>query len=691
MQKSFKFHSMNPRQAIPQQVIQRAAELREILERHNNLYYAVGKPEISDLEYDRLYRELCDLEKSFPELDDPASPTNRVGGAPVQGFAPIIHGRPMLSLDNTYSPPELAAFDNRTKKLAAAPLTYVVEPKIDGLAVSLRYENGALTIGATRGDGRRGDNITANIRTIRSVPGRLLGTQHPPRVFETRGEVFMPRADFATLNRRRQEAGEEPFANPRNAAAGSLKLLDPRQVAQRPLDIVLYAVGELDGISFSTHVEMLETLRCFGFKIPPRFWQCADLAAVEQAMNELRDLRPSFPFDIDGGVVKVNEIALHAKLGATAKNPRWAIAFKFQPDQAETRLRGITVQIGRTGALTPVAELEPVLLAGSTISRATLHNQEEITRKDIRIGDVVIVRKAGDVIPELVEPIVNRRTGLEIRFQMPERCPACGGPVASVPGETILRCENLHCPPQRKRWILHFAARGAMNIKGLGESLVNQLVDAAIVNDPSDLYSLQEKHIMQLERMAEKSAKNLLKAIESSKNMDLWRLIFGLGIRHVGSKTAQTLESEFSDMAEIASAPASRLNNIPELGPVIVAEITEFFRAPENQAMLEHLNKHGVNMRRLIDPKTGPMPMANKSFVLTGALSGMTREEAAQRIRAFGGKITDTVSAKTSFLVAGAAPGAKLKHAQALGVTVLDEAAFFELLNAKSSIPGGSL
>jgi DNA ligase (NAD+) len=674
----------------PQQASQRARDLRETIERHNHLYYVVGKPEISDREYDRLYRELADLEQAFPELADPASPTRRVGGEPLEGFRSVTHAKPMLSLDNTYSREDLAAFDARVRKLAAgAPLTYVVEPKIDGLAVSLRYERGVFVLGATRGDGRHGDDITANLRTIRGVPGRLLGARRPPAVLEVRGEVFMPRAGFEALNRRRAESGEEPFANSRNAAAGSLKLLDPRQVAQRPLDVVLYAVGELDGIAFETHLDLIEALREFGFRTVPRAWACADLAAVLKALDDLRDLRRAFPFDTDGGVVKVNERGLYDALGATTKSPRWAVAFKFEPDRVETRLRAITVQVGRTGALTPVAELEPVVLAGSTIARATLHNQEDIRRKDIRIGDVVVIEKAGDVIPAVVAAVASRRTGAERPFQMPDRCPSCGGPVAAVADEVALRCENLQCPAQRKRWLRHFAARGAMDIEGLGDALVDQLVDSGLVRDPADLYTLEPSRLAELERMAEKSAANLLAGIEASKHRDLWRLLFGLGIRHVGARTAQLLEREFADLAEIESAATDRLERIPELGPVVAASVVDFFCRSDTRTFLARLRRAGVNTRRLADPAARTAPLAGKTVVLTGALSSMTRDEAERRIRALGGQTSGSVSAKTALVVAGDAPGSKLARARALGVPVLDEPAFLDLLEGRTSLPGG--
>ncbi|MBI3986517.1 MAG: NAD-dependent DNA ligase LigA, partial [Lentisphaerae bacterium] len=513
----------------------RVRTLREAIERHNTLYYLEDKPEISDFDYDRLVRELLTLERQFPELDTPDSPTHRVGGAPLKEFPSVRHAVPMMSLDNTYTVEELAAFETRLKRLLPETgFTFVLEPKIDGVAVSLRYENGVLATGTTRGDGRKGDDITANLRTIRSIPLRLTPARSCPPVLEVRGEVYMTKEGFVRLNRERREAGEEDFANPRNAAAGSLKLLDSRLVARRPLDAVFYGFGQAEGAEFPTHMELLQGLKAMGLKTAPRFWHCRDLATVIRALDELKALRHDFSFEIDGAVIKVNERGLYERLGATAKSPRWAIAFKYQPERAETRLSNISVQVGRTGVLTPVAELEPVLLAGSTINRATLHNEDDIARKDIRIGDTVIVEKAGEVIPAVVAVNTARRTGRERAFKMPDRCPACGEPVSRRENEVAWRCENLQCPAQQKRWLRHFASRGAMDIEGLGSALVEQLVDAKLVGDPSDLYTLKHEPVAALERMAEKSAQNLLDGIEASRHRDFWRALFALGIRHVG-------------------------------------------------------------------------------------------------------------------------------------------------------------
>ena len=670
------------------QASQRMHELRQILERHNHLYYTDAAPEISDREFDRLYLELQNLELTFPDLAATDSPTKRVGGAPTPVFASVTHTRPMLSLENTYSLSDLAAFDARVRKLTAdASFSYVLEPKIDGLAVALRYQHGELVMGATRGNGFEGDDVTANIRTIRSLPHKLPLTGTPPALIEVRGEVFMPRVAFETLNQNRANVGAGLFANPRNAAAGSLKLLDPNQAAERQLDIVLYAVGELNGIAFKTQLELIDTLKSFRLPVLPKIWHCTDLQTVLDALDELRTIAPGFPFDIDGGVIKINEYSLHNTLGATSKSPRWAVAFKFEPDRTETRVRAITVQVGRTGALTPVAELEPVPLAGSTITRATLHNQDEIQRKDIRIGDVVTIEKAGDVIPAIAAVLPERRTGAELAFKMPESCPACGGPVTSRPDETILRCENLQCPAQRKRWLHHFATRAAMDIEGLGDALVEQLVDTGLASDPSDLYTLTQKQLVSLERMAEKSADNLLAGIEKSKNRDLWRLVFGLGIRHVGVKTAQIIEQEFEDLASLETASASRLELLPDLGPASATAIVEFFQRPATLAMLERLRSAGVNTRRLSKATSRLQALAGKTAVLTGTLSTMTRDEAVRRIRELGGQTSNSVSQKTTFVVAGDAPGSKLVRAKKFDVPVLGEPEFVALLEGRTKLP----
>ncbi len=660
---------------------QRIASLRQALERHNVLYYVVNSPEISDRDYDRLYQELERLEAQYPELVTPESPTQRVGGSPLSKFRQVRHRLPMMSLSNTYSYEELLAFDARIRKLlSGVAYTFVLEPKIDGVAISLRYEQGRLIRGSTRGDGRVGDDITGNLRTIRSIPLRLRTEQAPPALLEVRGEVFMTREGFVALNREREAADDEPFANPRNAAAGSLKQLDSRIMAQRPLDVILYGTGELDGIEFKTHQELLAALNAWGLKTPPRSWICGSMQEVLAALDELKSLRHVFPFDMDGGVIKVNQRSLYDVLGATAKSPRWAIAFKYEPERAETRLQAITVQVGRTGVLTPVAELEPVFLAGSTINRATLHNLDEIQRKDIRIGDRVYLAKAGDVIPAVVGVNIAARTGKERAFVMPFHCPVCGQDVTRQEDEVAYRCENLQCPAQLKRWLRHLAARGAMDIEGLGAALVDQLVDRKLVSGPADLYSLTREQVSGLERMAEKSAQNLLAGLEAAKHREFWRAIFALGIRQVGAKMAQTLEQHFADIDQLMAADLERLQQIRDMGPVAAQCIVDYFKVARNRTLVRRLQEAGVNFKRLASASAASARLTGRTFVLTGTLSRFTREQAEQAIRRRGGSVTSSVSKKTSYVVAGADPGSKLDKARSLGVPVLEESGFKAIL-----------
>lgn len=659
----------------------RVSWLRETIERHNRLYYVLDRPEIPDREYDRLNAELEELEKQFPELASPDSPTRRVGGEPLKEFAQIRHRVPMMSLANTYSRDELINFHERVQKLLSdKKCSYVLEPKIDGVAVSLRYEKGLLALGSTRGDGTTGDNITANLRTIKSIPIRLSGGGKLPPVLEVRGEVFMTRKGFLALNQEREKQGLELFANPRNAAAGSLKLLDPREVKERPLDAIFYGVGEISGIEYATHEEMLGNLKATGLKTPPRYWKCSSMDEICKALDELKTLRQSFPFEMDGGVLKVNEISLYEQLGATAKSPRWAVAFKYEPERAETRLKAITIQVGRTGVLTPVAELESVFLSGSTINRATLHNAEDIQRKDIRIGDRVFIEKAGEVIPEVTGVNAAARKGGEKIFTMPKNCPACGGEITRREGEVAYRCENLQCPAQLKRWLCHFAARGAMDIEDLGEAIIDQLVDKKMAGNPADLYYLDSAAIAGLERMAEKSAANIMNALEKSKKRDLWRLIFALGIRQVGAKTAQTLETRFDNIDEFMASGMDELVKIPDLGPVAAASIVAFFKLERNQLLIARLKKAGVNCAAAPKKLEARARLSGKTFVLTGMLAGYSREEAKELIRKLGGRTAESVSQKTSFVVAGVDPGSKLAKAKKLGIPVLDEDELKKLL-----------
>ncbi len=651
----------------------RIQELSDTLRHHSHLYYVEAKPEISDREFDALLQELDALEQAHPELRAPDSPTQRVGGAPLEGFVNVAHTVPMMSLSNTYSKDELREFDTRLKKLLGdTPYTYLLEPKIDGVAVSLRYENGILVLGTTRGDGRRGDDITANVKTIRSIPLRLRD-DNPPPVVELRGEVYMRRSGFAKLNEQRQEAGLDAFANPRNATAGSLKQLDPKTVAQRPLDAIFYATGALEGIDFATHADLLAKIADWGFRAPVRTWSGETIDQVLTALDELEAAGPDFDFEMDGGVIKVNQRETYEELGATSKSPRWAVAYKYEPEQAETRLVDITIQVGRTGVLTPVAELEPVFVSGSTVSRATLHNEDEIRRKDIRIGDRVIIEKAGEIIPAVVRVNTDARTGDEREFFMPTACPVCEGPVSRREGEVALRCENALCPAQLKTALRHFAARGAMDIDGLGESLVEQLVEAEMVRSPVDLYHLTVEQVAGLDRMAEKSAENLIAGIEASKGRDFWRILFALGIRHVGATSARILEQHFADIDALIAAEGETLENIPDIGPIVARSIHDFLHTEQNVTIIQAMRDVGVNMQRLGETPPATGACAGKTFVITGTLPSLSRDEAAEMIRTAGGKVSGSVSKKTDYLVAGEKAGSKLTKAESLGIAILSE------------------
>lgn len=665
-------------------VKKRITQLREEIQRHNELYYQEARPAISDREYDALVQELADLEAAHPDLVVGDSPTQLIGEKPLEGFRTVTHAVPMMSLSNTYSKEELSTFDTRIRKIVPdATLTYVLEPKVDGVAVALRYEKGVLVLGATRGDGRQGDDITNNLKTIKSIPAKLT-SKSPPDILEVRGEVYMSKQGFVTLNRQREEAGEAVFANPRNAAAGSLKQLDTSIVAQRPLRAVFYAIGEVKGLRLNTHKELLSTLKTLGLPVNPQSWECRSMDDVLISLDELERMRHDFEFEMDGGVIKVNERNLYEELGYTAKSPRWAVAYKYEPERAETTLREITIQVGRTGILTPVAELEPVSVAGSTISRATLHNEDEIRRKDIRIGDRVYVEKAGDVIPAVVGVNTGSRTGKEEPFAMPTECPVCGEPVTRREGEVAVRCDNLQCPAQLKQWLRHFASRGAMDIDGLGDVMIEQLVDTGRVRSPADLYALSMDDLLTLERMGEKSARNLLDGIAASKDRDLWRVIFGLGIRHVGARSAQALEEHFPDMDALIAADDEALVAVNDIGPIVAASIVAYFAGERNREVISSLQKAGVRMQRKKAgaPKDGPL--AGKTFVLTGSLESYTRDEAGERIRALGGTVTSSVSKKTDYVVAGESAGSKYDKAVKLGVTILDEAKFKELLETGS-------
>ena len=668
----------------------RHAELAAEVRGHDEAYYVHARPTISDQDYDRLYRELLDLEKEFPELVTPESPTQRVGGAPISEFKPVQHLTPMLSLDNTYSQAEVREFVNRVQRIIPdETLEWIVEPKVDGVAMNLRYERGRFFLGATRGDGTTGDDITVNLRTIRNLPLHLKGSV--PDVMEVRGEVYMTRTGFEQLNKQRVARGEEPFANARNSAAGSLKQLDSRIVAKRPLALKVYGLGKVEGAkkSFASHSEVLEWLHSVGFPTPEKTWHCRSVDELHAAIDELDKIRRDFAYETDGAVIKLNSIAQRERAGFTAKAPRWAMAYKYAAEQAETKLKSITIQVGRTGTLTPVAELEPVFLAGSTIARATLHNEDELRRKDIRIGDTVTIEKAGEVIPAVVGVVLTKRTGQEKIFEFPKSCPECGGEIQRVAangGELAAawRCINPDCPAQVQGRLVHWCARGAMDIEGGGDVLTSQLVKHKLVKDVADLYSVTLDQLLTIERMGKKSAQNFLDGVEASKTRDLWRLIHGLGILHVGVGGAKALARAYPDLDSIADASIEQLTETNDIGAVIARSIHEWFRNPRNQQLIERLRAAGLNFTSssyAVAPAANS-PVAGKTFVLTGTLPTLKREEAAARIEAAGGKVSGSVSKKTDYLVAGEEAGSKLTKAQELGIAVLDEAALLKLLES---------
>ena len=665
--------------AEEKQAAKRVAQLREEIQEHNRRYYEEAAPSISDRDYDRLYKKLGDLETQFPQLTTPDSPTQRVGGKPLTAFAQITHRVPMLSLDNTYSEEEVADFYARiTKLLPNEKIPVVIEPKVDGVAVSLFYENGKLRHAATRGDGTVGDNITQNIRTIRSVPERLRG--EAPEILEVRGEVFMDKKGFEKLNTERAEAGLPVFANPRNAATGSLKQLDPSIAAKRPLGVVFYGTGAIQGVGLELHSKSFAFFKKLGLPSSDRWWLADSVEEILRAIHELDRVRHDFPYQTDGAVVKVDSFAQRERLGFTAKSPRWAIAYKYEAERVETRLLDIVIQVGRTGVLTPVAMLEPVTVSGSTVSRATLHNDAEIARKDIRIGDRVVIEKAGEVIPAVVSVLTEARTGKEKKFRMPTICPECGSKVVKDEGQVAVRCINGQCPAQLKRRIEHFASRGAMDIEGLGEAMVEQLVNRELVRDVSDIYELSAEKMSILERMGEKSISNLLEAIESSKTHPHWRLIFGLGILHVGVSASRALADHFRGLEKLMDAAADELQRIPDVGEVVAQSIQQFFQEKRNRKIIERLEKLGV--RPKVEPRraqTVDSPFVRSTWVLTGTLS-QPREEIAEIIIQRGGKVSGSVSKKTNYLLAGEAAGSKLDKAKQFGVRIVDEAEFRKML-----------
>ncbi|MDD5937707.1 MAG: NAD-dependent DNA ligase LigA [Clostridiales bacterium] len=647
--------------------------LRAELERANYEYYVQDAPTMSDYDYDHKMRRLEELEAAHPDWKTPDSPTQRVGGAVAEGFSEVVHQVPLESLQDVFSMEELSVFDQRVRETAERA-TYDVEPKVDGLSVALEYENGVFVRGATRGDGRVGEDVTENLRTIRSIPLRL--PEALPR-FIVRGEVFMPKSVFIRLNEERELNGQPLFANPRNAAAGSLRQLDPKVAAARHLDILVFNIQYAEGKTFSTHLETLEYLESQHFRVIPHT-ACSTIQQCSSRIQAIGDSREAFDFDIDGAVVKVNSLLDRQALGSTAKFPRWAAAYKYPPEQKPSTVVDIVVQVGRTGVLTPKAVIQPVRLAGTTVTNATLHNQDFIAEKDVRIGDTVLVQKAGEIIPEIVSVLKEKRPEGTVPYRLPDRCPVCGAPVVRDEDGAALRCTGAECPAQLQRHLVHFASRDAMDIEGLGPAAVKNLIDAGLLKTPGDLYSLKQEDLISLDRMGKKSAENLISAIEKSKQNDLSKLIFALGIRQVGQKAGQLLAQKFGSMDSLSSASEEELSAVPDIGPITAESITAWFSAPQSRHLIETLKEAGVNM----ESHAGPVgdTLSGLTFVLTGELSGMTRKAAGERIQALGGKVSGSVSKKTSYVVAGEAAGSKLRKAQELGIPILDEEAFIAML-----------
>ncbi|MCI9553114.1 MAG: NAD-dependent DNA ligase LigA [Acutalibacter sp.] len=648
--------------------------LREQIVYHGKKYYTDDDPEISDFEYDRLYRRLEELEAQFPELATPDSPTQKVGGPVYNTFAPVEHPVPLESLHDSFSPEELWDFDRRVREVVDRP-QYVVEPKFDGLSVAIEYVDGIFTRGSTRGDGITGEDVTENIRTIRTVPKRLT---RPVPFLEVRGEVYLSESAFQRLCERQELLEEKPFKNPRNAAAGSLRQKDPTVTAGRELDIFVFNVQRAQGEEFTAHDQSLETLRELGFTVPPMYFRSGDMKEIIEFIEEIAHRRGEFDFPIDGAVVKLNEFHQREELGSTAKFPRWAEAFKYPPEEKETTLLDIEVNVGRTGVLTPTGIFEPVTLAGTTVSRATLHNQDFIDEKGIRVGSRVLLRKAGEIIPEVVALISGPKDAPP--FQLPKQCPSCGEPVSREEGEAALRCTNPQCPAQLLRHLIHFASRDAMDIDGLGPALLEQLTKEELVRSPADLYALTEEQLSGLERMGKKSAQNLLAAMENSKANDLYRLVFALGIPHIGAKAAQQLCGAFPSMAAVMKASEEDIAQIDGFGGVMAQEVVEFFSHSGAKELVARLAAQGVNMRAREQAPKGTA-LAGKTFVITGTLPSMGRKEASQLIEKHGGKVSSSVSKKTGYLLAGGDPGSKLERAQSLGVPVIGEEELLSLIS----------
>jgi len=664
-------------------VAKRAAELRILLDRYNYRYHALDDPEVPDAEYDRLMVELRGIEDRHPELITPDSPTQRVGAAPVAAFGTVRHRIPMLSLDNAFSETEVRDFDRRIRERIESdkPLAYSAEPKLDGLAVSALYENGVFVQGATRGDGETGEDVTLNLKTIAALPLRLR-TKEPPRLLEVRGEVFMPLRGFKRFNEESAARGEKPYVNPRNAAAGSLRQLDPRMTAARPLDLFIYGVGRVDGGDLPTRQgEMLKLLRGWGFKVCPQARVVDSIEGCLAYFHEIGAMRSALPYQIDGVVYKIDDIEMQRELGFVSRAPRWAIAHKFPAEEALTTVNGIEFQVGRTGALTPVARLEPVFVGGVTVSNATLHNMDELGRKDVRVGDTVVIRRAGDVIPEVVRILPERRPEGAVAVELPAACPVCGSPVEREADQAVARCTGgRNCAAQRREEIKHFASRRALDIQGLGDKLIDQLVERDWVRTPADLFGLDAARLATLDRMGEKSAQKLYAAITAAKDTSLPRFLYALGIRDVGEATALALAMHFGGVTALRAAGLEEIQKVPDVGPVVAGNVAAYFGDPDNRAIVDRLVAQGIHWPEINRTSSGDA-LSGKTFVLTGTLAGMTRDAAQAAITSLGGKVSGSVSKKTHYVVAGTEAGSKLAKAQELGIPVLDEAGLRELLN----------
>ncbi|MFC1750275.1 NAD-dependent DNA ligase LigA [Pseudomonadota bacterium] len=664
----------------------RVLELREQINHHNYRYYVLDEPEIPDAEYDRQLRELQSLEERHPELITSDSPTQRVGGAPISAFGEIQHSVPMLSLGNAFDDEEVHAFNRRVcEGVDVTEIEYVAEPKLDGLAVSLRYEGGVLIQAATRGDGVTGEDVTHNVRTIESIPLKLIGDDWP-QVLEVRGEIYMPKAGFAALNERARANDEKEFANPRNAAAGSLRQLDPRITATRPLAMYCYGVGEVSGDQLpAAHDAILKRLQTWGLRISSEVHVVKGAQGLLDYYADIGNKRDALPYEIDGVVYKVNDLEQRDVLGFVSRAPRWAIAHKFPAQEELTTVLDIEVQVGRTGAITPVARLEPVYVGGVTVSNATLHNEDEVKRKDVRVGDTVIVRRAGDVIPEVVSVVTSKRPDATTPFEMPTQCPVCDSDVTKPEGEAVARCNGgLYCDAQRKEAIKHFASRKAMNVDGLGDKLVEQLVESDVIHDAADLFTLERSQLAGMERMGDKSADNLIVALKKSRQTSFARFLFALGIREVGEATAQTLALEFGNLEALEAASEERLQEVSDVGPIVAARIHTFFQQAHNREVIEKLLAVGIHWPHVEKPQAEEQPLAGKTYVLTGTLNTMSRSEGKERLQALGAKVAGSVSKKTHCVVAGAEAGSKLAKAEQLGVEVIDEDAFVALLEQYS-------